>query len=100
VRLAVDFPGHTRDISGIVDTVNITDPIDSLTDAYRAFFALAMQHADGKLAPTDPVWGTVLRDLLARERRLAPTTRQVVYTAAVAEWESEHGIDAMSGRAR
>jgi hypothetical protein len=77
-----------------------TDAIVSLTDAYHAFFALAMQHADGKLAPTDPIWGEILRELLALERRLSPSTRTVVYHAAVAEWESAHGTDAMSGRAR
>ena len=81
-----------------MDTVNAPDPIVSLTDAYHAFFALAMQHADGKLASTDPVWGVSLRELLAIERRLSPSTRTVVYHAAVAEWETEHGVDAMTGR--
>jgi hypothetical protein len=98
VRL--DFAGHVSDASGIVDIMNSPDTIHSLTDAYHAFFALAMQHADGKLASTDPIWGEMLRALLALERQLTPSTRTVVYHAAVAEWESEHGIDAMSGRAR
>jgi len=95
---AAEFPGHAEDVSGIVDTVNSADTIVHLTDAYHAYFALAMQHADGKLASTDPVWGEILRRLLALERALTPSTRTVVYHAAVAEWESQHRTGAMTGR--
>jgi hypothetical protein len=76
------------------------ETIAGLTDAYHAYFALAMQFADGKLSSTDPIWGETLRALLALERRLSPSTRTVVYQAAIAEWEATHGVDAMTGRLR